>query len=280
MVAMTEAPLPRQDTAPTPGAAARLPLVFDAGAMLAEALALPPDAWRVHFNTGYHDGGWSGITLRGPGGEAGRLDIGHRAGAAADTPLLGQCPALRAALAAFSCPVRAARLLRLAPGAVIAEHRDADLVFAGGEARLHVPLATGDAVEFYVAGERIVMHPGECWWLDLARPHRVANRGSTTRIHLVVDVAVDDWLRRLLAVADRPQRAAAGEGGAAAFARFAARVTADPARCAELAAVAAPDEFVARVVAQGAADGFGFDAADVRAAMAEGRRRWIAQWMA
>ena len=277
---MNEARDPSPCAAPTPGVAARLPLAFDAGAMLAEALALPPGAWRVHFNTGYHDGGWSGVTLRGPGGDAARLDVGHRTGAVADTPLLDRCPAVRAALAAFACPVRAARLLRLAPGAVIAEHRDADLVFADGEARLHVPLATGDAVEFHVDGERVVMHPGECWWLDLARPHRVANRGVAARVHLVVDVAVDDWLRGQLAVADHPAREAAGEGGAAAFARFAARITADPARCAALAALAAPDAFVGRVVALGAAEGFAFDAADVRAAMAEGRRRWIEQWMA
>jgi mannose-6-phosphate isomerase-like protein (cupin superfamily) len=68
-----------------------------------------------------------------------------------------------------------------------------------GVARLHVPLRTNRRVDFRLNGTRVRMKPGECWYLRLSDPHSVANRGRTDRIHLVVDVRVDDWLRVLLA---------------------------------------------------------------------------------
>ena len=147
------------------------------------------------------------------GGDARALHAPARLGQGiADTPLLARCPAIAAGLGRFECPLRAVRLLRLAPGAVIREHRDDDLRFEAGEARLHVPLATDPAVEFYVDGARVAMEPGECWYLDLSRPHRVSNRGSSPRIHLVVDCQVNDWLAAQVAAGDRPARPAAPTG--------------------------------------------------------------------
>jgi len=42
------------------------------------------------------------------------------------------------------------------------------------------------------------MAPGECWYLRLSDPHSVANRGTTDRVHLVVDAVVNDALRRMI----------------------------------------------------------------------------------
>jgi hypothetical protein len=42
------------------------------------------------------------------------------------------------------------------------------------------------------------MAPGSAWYLRLSDPHRVANRGTSDRVHLVVDLAVNDWLTELL----------------------------------------------------------------------------------
>jgi hypothetical protein len=38
------------------------------------------------------------------------------------------------------------------------------------------------------------MKPGEAWYLRLSDPHAVANRGSSDRVHLVLDLVVNDWL--------------------------------------------------------------------------------------
>lgn len=186
---------------------------------------------------------------------------------------------MQSTLARFACPIHGARLLRLAEGGVIEEHCDPDLRFEDGEARLHVPILTNADVEFYVAGTRVVMEPGECWFLDLARPHRVINRGQTPRVHLVVDVGVDDWLRDLIARGDYPLRVSARRDGATEFGAFRAAVFADPAFAEMLRACVDREELAARAVELGVTRGYRFSTADVHAAMHEGRRRWISQWI-
>jgi quercetin dioxygenase-like cupin family protein len=60
--------------------------------------------------------------------------------------------------------------------------------------RLHIPVVTGAEAEFHLSGEPVVMSPGECWYVNVNEPHRVANGGATPRIHLVVDHVVDAWV--------------------------------------------------------------------------------------
>jgi hypothetical protein len=68
-------------------------------------------------------------------------------------------------------------------------------------ARVHIPITTNEAVEFELNRRRVVMAPGSAWYLRLSDPHRVANRGASDRVHLVVDLVVNDWLRGMLAQA-------------------------------------------------------------------------------
>ena len=60
-------------------------------------------------------------------------------------------------------------------------------------------------MEFYVDDRRVIMEAGECWYLDLSRPHRVHNRGTTDRIHLV---DVDDYQAMRDALRDHPANVA------------------------------------------------------------------------
>lgn len=178
---------------------ALLPLRFDLGAMEGEAAAISSSAWVPHFNKGTYDGEWSGLALRSMGGDTAQLYPGATAkGPFADTGLLDTLPAHRQALAQFHCPVLAARLLALAPGAVIKEHRDYRLSWQDGEVRVHVPVLTSAGVEFFLDGTPVTMKAGEAWYLDLSLPHRAANRSNRRRVHLVVDCVVDDWLGSLL----------------------------------------------------------------------------------
>jgi len=63
---------------------------------------------------------------------------------------------------------------------------------------VHVPVLTNDHVDFIVAGERVVMRPGECWYVNVDQMHSVLNRGATRRVHLIIDVVVNDWLREIV----------------------------------------------------------------------------------
>ena len=173
----------------------RLPLAFDAGRLATEVEALPLQAWQAHFNQAIYDGDWSGVALRSVAGRATQLYPDPTAQDFADTAVLAANPHLAEALSQIRCPTTAVRLLTLGPGATIAEHRDYRLGFDDGEVRLHVPIVTDPAVEFVLDGRPVAMAPGECWYLNLNLPHRVANRSFQRRIHLVVDCVVDSWLR-------------------------------------------------------------------------------------
>jgi mannose-6-phosphate isomerase-like protein (cupin superfamily) len=178
----------------------RLPLSFDADALRADVEGLADDEWVLHFNTRGYAGDWSGVALRSVGGDAARLypDL-TKPGGYADTEVLARCPALAEAVGRFACELKDVRLLRLAPGAVIHEHRDHELGFEDGEIRVHVPVTTAPGVEFVHDGERVDMRPGEAWYLDLNLPHAVTNRADAARVHLVVDCVVNAWVERLLA---------------------------------------------------------------------------------
>jgi hypothetical protein len=115
-----------------------------------------------------------------------------------DTPMLAAAPYLSDVLAAFQCEKQAVRLMRLTPGSVIKEHRDLDLDDAHGAARVHVPITTNSGVEFRLNGRAVAMASGEAWRLRLSDPHSVANRGTTDRVHLVLDLELNDWLSALL----------------------------------------------------------------------------------
>jgi Aspartyl/Asparaginyl beta-hydroxylase len=178
----------------------RLPLSFDPDRLAADLGALSSDDWIAHFVTQNYEGDWSVIPLRGVAGVTHPLRMIYSDPTATEfenTPFLAPCPYFREVLAAFECDVRCARLMRLTPGSVIKEHDDLDLDADRGWARVHIPVTTNPRVEFELNRLRIEMTPGSVWYLRLSDPHRVANNGASDRVHLVVDVAVNDWLRGL-----------------------------------------------------------------------------------
>lgn len=183
---------------------AKLNLPVDLRAMAADVTALP-DRWSPHFQKADYDGEWAVLPLRSVGGRAEELlpfALGGGVAEYAATPLLASCPGIARFLDSLACPVMSARLLNLKRGAVIKSHRDAELAFEKGEARLHVPILTNPEVEFFIEDERVLMEPGSCWYVNANLNHRVANHGASDRIHLVVDCGVDDWLRAQFAAAE------------------------------------------------------------------------------
>lgn len=176
---------------------AKLPVNLPLSALKAEAAALPV-AWKAHLNKAHYQGGWTVISLRAPGGnpEHTVADVLGQA-SYADTPLMALTPVLQAFLHTLPFPLWSVRLLRLAPGSFIKEHRDMDLSFEQGEVRLHFPLLTHEDVAFMVEGERVHMREGECWYINANLPHSVSNPGPGDRIHLVVDGVVTSELQEL-----------------------------------------------------------------------------------
>ena len=182
---------------------AKLPLPTNIEPFQKEVNALNGN-WVAHFNYLHYEGEWTALALRSPGGKIDQIIPDQiRQVEYADTELLKACPAIQSWLATFDCPLLSARLLNLKANSIIKQHRDHELSFENGEARLHVPIYTNPSVEFYLTNVIVKMNEGECWYINANLPHRVSNLGTTDRIHLVVDCVVNDWLRSLFESGER-----------------------------------------------------------------------------
>ena len=180
----------------------RLPLAFDPARLAADLAAFDGDEWVAHFVRQNYEGDWSALPLRAQAGATHPIQMIYSPPGASDfvdTPFLARTPYFAEVIAAFECPVTCVRLMRLTPGSVILEHHDNDLAAEEGAARIHVPVVTNEGVEFLLNRRPVAMKPGEAWYLRLADPHAEANRGDADRVHLVIDVLVDDWMRGMLA---------------------------------------------------------------------------------
>jgi hypothetical protein len=255
--------------------AVRLPMAFDADGLKTDVAALAKGDWVLHFNTQYFTGEWSGVALRAVQGTAAPLFAGPNSGTFSDTDFVTRCPHVGAVIGSFRCPLKAVRLLKLAAGSVIREHRDYDLGFDSGEVRIHVPVTTNPGVEFYLNNKRVVMAEGECWYLDLSLPHRVANRGPSERIHLVLDCEVNDWLRGVLTEAGAFGPAPVEPEQAGAFERFRRMVLDDPELFARLREVPDRQGFTDLAMRLGREHGCNLTSEDLDAELNAARRAWI-----
>lgn len=191
----------------------RLPMTYDPGALAADLARLEQADWIDHMVRRNYAGDWQVVPLRMVAGATHPVMMIYAdpgATAFVDAPALALCPAFAAVLASLRCPLQTVRLMRLAPGSTIHEHRDHDLSADQGKARLHMPVTTNADVDFRLNGVRVAMAPGELWYLRLADPHSVANRGTTDRVHLVIDCDVDDWLADLLVASGSPGNQSCG----------------------------------------------------------------------
>jgi hypothetical protein len=177
---------------------AKLALPFDAELAQSELLNIKEE-WLPHFNTSYYIGSWKGIALRSVEGKHETIipelmgELEYR-----DTIYMSSFPSVMKLLSGLNCPIMSVRFLNLQAGAIIKEHTDAGLLFEQNEVRLHFPVFTNPDVEFYVDGECIIMDLGDCWYMNAHLPHSVVNKGTTDRIHLVVDCKVNDRLTQII----------------------------------------------------------------------------------
>jgi quercetin dioxygenase-like cupin family protein len=176
--------------------ARRLALTFDADRLATDLERFDERWWNRHAGP-YHDGAWESVSLWAPRGDP--FEQRSFGGVFAATPALALAPGIRQVLDQFSCERNRIRLMRLRPGGRILRHSDPLHTIDPRLVRLHVPVVTNPDVFFLVNDERVEMRPGEAWHVDVRFPHAVENRGSSTRVHLVMDLVRDPGLDQLLA---------------------------------------------------------------------------------
>lgn len=177
----------------------KLPFQFDVEKLQHEVKELSHIEWIGHFVTSNYEGDWSVIPLTA---QEGRTHPILMASAIPGdfkfipTPYLAHCPYIESILDRFECEKSSIRLMKLAAGSEIKKHQDYDL--DEHEIRLHVPIFTNEKVTFLVNDRDVKMKEGECWYLRLSDPHQVKNDGDSDRIHLVMDLKINNWLLSLL----------------------------------------------------------------------------------
>lgn len=165
----------------------KLPLSFDHATLADEIRRFEEGDWRGHPQR--FEGNHSLVLVSSNGGENDDFQ-----GPMKPTDRLKSTPYIRQIMAEFNTVIGRSRLMRLAPGASVAEHTDAHY-FWRNHLRIHIPIITDPAVAFYCDSEMVHMAAGESWTFDNWRLHSVENRSDKTRIHLVIDTvgSADLW---------------------------------------------------------------------------------------
>ncbi|GAB2685784.1 hypothetical protein GCM10027089_03070 [Nocardia thraciensis] len=141
---------------------------------------------------------WRVLPLWSIGGDPDRTDPGGPEGQGyAPTIWWHRLPYMREVVSAIPAPLNAVRLMALGPGASSDEHCDPKYDVRRGFCRLHIPVLTNPDATLVLDGVRHCWAPGELWYGDFGRLHRVENRGSEVRVHLVVDALVTSDLIQL-----------------------------------------------------------------------------------
>jgi hypothetical protein len=92
------------------------------------------------------------------------------------------------------------RLLRLAPGSVVKEHKDPTLGLETYKSviRRTIPILTNNEVTFFLNQVSVPMQPGECWYLNRTTPHKIENLGKTERVNLTIDMIPNKWVHEMI----------------------------------------------------------------------------------
>ena len=157
----------------------QLPIRFDATRLAAEVKALPKSAWLPH-PTGYV--GNEAVPLVSPGGTP---NDGFD-GPMGPTEALQQSPYIMDLMAELGCVWGRRRLMGLAAGADVPIRIDVHYHWRTHR-RLHIPVITNPGVLFTCNDETVHMEAGDCWLFDSFSLHKVQNKGSERRVHLVLD---------------------------------------------------------------------------------------------
>jgi hypothetical protein len=125
-----------------------------------------------------------------------------------DTPLYKMFPEIKQYCATLGNQIHRVRFMKLKPGGgELERHTDQVDPDSGGSlgklARIHLPIKTNPGVIFtvwdpYGTPQMAHMAEGDVWFLDTRKAHQAINGGTEERIHLVIDVRVEENLHESL----------------------------------------------------------------------------------
>ena len=177
-------------------AAVRLPRIYDVERLQRDLQTLQ-EVRRAPQPGPYHQGEWTGIALYSMGGKQSTFPSAAGTDHYQETEELKQAPYFRQILRELECPKEVVRILFLPPEGHIKDHFDFHTSFQFGLLRLHIPIVTHPDVLFVIDGQRVDMKPGELWYGDFSKVHSVKNNSPVARVHMVIDVQINDFVLSL-----------------------------------------------------------------------------------
>ena len=112
---------------------------------------------------------------------------------------------IRSILAKIPAMTERVRLMKLEAGTKISKHTDkVDKDIKSRKIiRLHIPIITNDNVKMISWLDKntpmeLKMKKGEWWWLDVSKAHSVLNESDVDRVHLVIDVFVNNYMSEVM----------------------------------------------------------------------------------
>jgi len=185
----------------------KLPFSFDVAKLQHDLALAVRSPWIKHFNIQAYEKDWSCIPLRSVGGRIDHI-LPIDSEEFQDTEVLEQCAYFREVIARFQCEKTSIRLMSLAAGGVIKEHRDAGSSIEDGITRLHIPIQTTPEVIFTIDHIPVHFSAGDTWYLNASCLHGVRNDSQHARVHLMLDCVSNSWLEQVFSQAGwipRPQ---------------------------------------------------------------------------
>ena len=175
-----------------------LPFEIDIDLLQKDFRKFPEKDWKEVVSPFVNDGGMWGLDLL-------EIDIENTIPGSAPAfkfiPRLAHCPYLNEFLSQFNIyNVVRARFNLLKPGEGIEPHAD-PYGYERGQVRLHIPIITNDKFLFHVEGIAYTMPAGKCYYTNTLLKHHVINNGDESRIHLVIDYLLDEWIESKFAQA-------------------------------------------------------------------------------
>jgi len=189
--------------------AVRLPRTYDV-ARLREDLQTLRDVQGAPQPGPYHQGEWTGIALHSMGGKDSVFPSAAGMDRYQETDNLKRAPYFKYVLDDLKCPKEVVRILFLPPGGHIKDHFDFHTSFQFGLLRLHIPIVTHSDVIFMIGGQRVIWNAGELWYGDFSKVHSVKNDSPVVRVHMVIDVQINDFVLSLFPEDYIAQRRAEG----------------------------------------------------------------------
>ena len=174
-------------------AAIRLPRTYDVE-RLRQDLQVLRDVQGAPQPGPYHAGEWTGIALNSMGGKDSVFPSAAGMDHYQETENLKRTPYFKYVLDDLKCPKEVVRILFLPPGGYIKDHFDFHTSFQFGLLRLHIPIITHPDVIFMIDGQRMIWNAGELWFGDFSKVHSVKNDSPLVRVHMVIDVQINDFV--------------------------------------------------------------------------------------